>query len=274
MRRLSSLLIVLAGSLAVLPAAADEWGTLHGRFLYDGKPPRVRKYIVSRDTEFCDKHTIHDESLIVGPKRGIANVVVYVATPDLRIHPDLERDLPPTVMLDNVGCRFEPHVLWLWVGRQSLTMHNSDRVSHNVNLQPIGDRPVNPLLTADQSFEHNLTRAQNVPVPVVCNLHPWMKGYVLPRDNPYVAISDETGVIRLDKLPTGELTFYAWHERVGYLEVRGDEPGPFTVSIDAGVNDLGDIKLAPERFRKRRRGKPVSAQRPAELSPRAVPSRG
>lgn len=273
MRRLSSLLMSLAGGLVVLPAAADEWGTLHGRFLYDGKPPRVRKYIVSRDTEFCDKHAIYDESLIVGPKRGIANVVVYVATPDLRIHPDLVRGLPPTVTLDNVGCRFEPHVLWLWVGRQSLVMHNSDAVLHNVNLQPIGDRPVNPLLATDQSFEHNLTRAQNVPVPVVCNLHPWMKGYVLPRDNPYVAISDETGVIRLDNLPTGELTFYAWHERVGYLEVRGDEPGPFTVSIDAGVNDLGDITLAPKRFRKRRTVKPVSAQRPADLSPQPIPSR-
>ena len=49
------------------------------------------------------------------------------------------------MVYDNKGCRFEPHVLALWI-KEGLELHNSDPIGHNSNLQPLGGEPINPLL--------------------------------------------------------------------------------------------------------------------------------
>jgi hypothetical protein len=93
-------------------------------------------------------------------------------------------------------------------------------------------------------------RSQNLPVPIACNYHPWESAYVLPRDNPYVAVSAADGTFRIAKLPVGELEFQAWQERIGYLDTSGWPKGRFAVTIKPGVNDLGTIKLNPSMFEK------------------------
>ena len=55
-----------------------EWGDLVGRFVYDGKPPERKKLKVDKDLECCGKFDIRDESLMVGPDGGLANVYVYL----------------------------------------------------------------------------------------------------------------------------------------------------------------------------------------------------
>ncbi|MEZ6107850.1 MAG: hypothetical protein R3B96_17480 [Pirellulaceae bacterium] len=44
---------------------------------------------------------------------------------------------------------------------------------------------------------------ENTPVLVVCSAHPWMTGRVLVRDEPYVAISGETGEFEIKNSPEG-----------------------------------------------------------------------
>ena len=43
-----------------------------------------------------------------------------------------------------------------------------------------------------------------------------MSGWVIARDNPYVAVSKADGTFEIKDLPAGELEFLAWHERPGY----------------------------------------------------------
>ena len=62
-----------------------------------------------------------------------------------------------------------------------------------------------------------------------------MKGYVLPRDNPYAVISGQDGVFKLDKLPVGELEIQVWHEKAGYVAIPGWERGRFKVQIAKGA---------------------------------------
>jgi len=230
-------------------AAPAGWGDLTGRFVYDGAAPTPAALNITKDEEFCGPHNLVDESLVVGPDGGVANVVVFLRTRDVAVHPDLEAAAAAQIVFDNKNCRFEPHVLAVWFDRQTLIVRNSDPVGHNTNISPTADTPANPLLAADSQIEYTFHRHQNEPVAVSCNIHPWMRGYVLPRENPYFAVTAADGSFKIEKLPAGELEFVAWQEKTGELDPGDWKRGRFTVNVGAGMTtDLGEIKLAPSLF--------------------------
>lgn len=244
-------LITFAALVAASTSAQAQWGSLKGKFVYDGDPPPAVKLDVNKDLGVCDKHPLVDESLVVDKdSRGLANVVIYLRTKDVQVHPDYEASAGGRVEFDNKGCRFEPHVVTIRLS-QTLVLKNSDPVGHNSNVQPVADQGINPLLPAGAEVTHQFGRAQTVPVQVSCNIHPWMKGYILPRDNPYMAVSATDGTFEIKNLPAGDLEFQAWQEKSGYLAVTGWEKGRFTVTIkDGATEDLGAIKVPPALFNK------------------------
>lgn len=231
-------------------AAAAEWGDLTGRFVFDGKAPEPPKINVNKDAEVFGNKGLVDESLLVGPDGGLANVVIYVRTRNVAINPELEKNVKEKVVYDNKDGRFDPHVLTIWIGKQTLVLHNSDPVGHNANLQPLGDTGTNPLLPANSSVEHTFNRQQSIPVPVGCNIHPWMKGHILPRDNPYATVSAKDGTFTIEKLPAGELEFQIWHERIGYVDLPKAPKGRLKHTIKSGKNDLGEIKIPASLIKK------------------------
>jgi plastocyanin len=243
-------LLSLAVALLGLGATAQaQWGNVKAKFVYGGTPPAPPAINPNKDPEVCGKHKLVDEALLVDPNGGIANVVLYVRTKGVKVNPDYDKTANDKVVFDNKGCRFEPHVLTVRL-TQTVELHNSDPVGHNSNLQPLGDTPVNPLLPGGAEADYKFNRAQTIPVPVTCNIHPWMKGYILPRDNPYAAVSAADGTLELKNVPTGELEFQAWHEKSGYLDTPKWPKGKFTLTVKAGDNDLGEIKVDPALFNK------------------------
>ncbi len=226
-------------------ASADTWGDLMGRFELDGTAPPREKLKVDKDVECCGKFDIRDESLIIGQDNGITNVYVYVRSRSVDICPELTEKVgdEKQVVLDNRDCIFQPHCLSIWYPHQEFHTINSDPVGQNIAISPLGDKPWNVILPVGGSATYKFARKQNIPVPIACNYHPWESGYILPRDNPYVAITGGDGTFRIPKLPAGELEFQVWHERVGYLETEAWTRGRFTMTIQGGTNDLGTIKL-------------------------------
>jgi len=238
-----------AGALAtgfaaptVVRAAAGEWGDLTGRFLYDGKAPPRKRLTVDKDLECCGKYKIYDESLMVDEGGGLGNVYVYVRSRGVSICPELT---PTPTVLDNRDCIFMPHCMTIWYTEQKFEIINSDPVAQNVAFQPLGDLPANIVLPVDGKAEHTFRRKQNTPVKIACNYHPWESAYVLPRDNPYMAVSALDGTFEIPKLPVGELEFQVWHEKVGYFDTPTWTKGRFEITIKPGKNDLGTIKLDP-----------------------------
>ncbi len=252
MLRLTSVVLFLIAVLVLSsPLPAADWGSLTGKFVYDGTPPAPDPIVVNKDIAVFGKLNLVDESLVVGKDGGIANIVIYVRTRGIDVHPDLEKNTPAMVTFDNKGGRFRPRILPVWLEKQKVLLHNSDPVSHNSNVQPLGDEGANPLLPASGgSHMHTFNRQQFIPVPVSCGIHPWMKGYILPRSNPYVAVTGPDGSFKLDKLPVGELEFQVWQEKSGYVSVNGWVRGRFTRVIKSGANDLGTVKVTPELFNK------------------------
>ena len=248
---------VVAGLAIVLAAGLDradgeQWGRLKGRFVFDGPIPKPKA--VAGVPANCGNAVV-EEDLVVDPKGGLANVIVFVRG-NVGVHPDFEKSKTDTVVLETKECRFEPHVLGMRVG-QTLVFKNSDVIAHNPNLE--GRRiHVNPLIPAGETFKTAFDEPEFSPLLVSCNIHPWMRARLLVRPNPYFAISKSDGSFEINKLPAGDLEFVVYHERAGFVQ-KADLNGRkvewsnrwTTFSVKAGdkPTDLGVIKLSSKLFK-------------------------
>lgn len=228
-------------------------GELRGRFVYVGNPPERKKLKVDKDVDCCGKYDIRDESLMVGPEKGLGNVFVYVRTRGIPVPSDLAQRVPKRVTLDNHECIFKPHCMAIWYPVQEFYIVNSDPIAQNVAFSPLGDLPANIILAPapgdNTDAVWRFRRSQTEPVLIVCNYHPWESAYVLPRDNPFFAISDLQGNFVIPNLPPGEWEFQIWHERVRQLDLPQAPRGRLVVPIKPGTNDLGVINVTPDRLK-------------------------
>ncbi|MBP86130.1 MAG: hypothetical protein CMJ64_05340 [Planctomycetaceae bacterium] len=249
-RRSVITLVLLAGLTTSLPAA--EWGDLKVRFTYDGAAPKPKPINVNKDAAFCGDFGLVDEELIVNPQNGgIANVIVYLYNRDSTppIHPDYAKSAKDEVILDNVKCRFEPRVAILRTS-QTLILKNSDSVGHNTNYTCFSNASDNVLIPAGAQIAKTLTEQESRAAPVACNIHPWMKGWILVRDNPYAAVSNKDGELIIKNIPASKWTFQFYQEAVGYvadIKLNGKptswKRGRPELEIKPGKNDLGEIKF-------------------------------
>lgn len=242
------LLLVLV-SLAA-PADAEQWGNVTGKLVLAGTPPKLPELDTTGD-DFCSHANPHNESLKLGDDQAIANVLVYLRPARgeaIAVHPDYDTTGENPAELDNKGCSFTPHVVLVRTG-QPLVLKNTDATTHSIKGE-LGDEAFNFMLAAQGEQQLEFTIAQRVPRPVGCSIHPYMRAWMLVRDDPYMAASDADGEFTIANLPAGEHELQFWHERPGYLKncksdsVELDRRGRLTVTIEPGATlDLGVIEV-------------------------------
>jgi len=248
----TSLVLVLAWMPS---ASAADWGSLSGRFVLDGDLDEPKAINVTKDAEFCGKHPLVDETVVVGENGALTNVLVYLYVKrgkSVSVHPDLEEASSDPAVLDNKGCRFEPHVLLVRTS-QPFEIRNSDAgIGHNTNATTLSNPPFNELVTNNSPLTKTFAKSESYPSPIACNVHPWMKAYVLIRDNPYMAVSGQDGTFKIENIPAGEHEFIFWHEAKGNMRklsvggTKTSRKGRAKLKIPAGETlDLGEIKVAP-----------------------------
>lgn len=247
----------LASCLFVSVASGDEWGTLKGRFLYSDDAPVAVALKIDKDVEVCGKHKLVNEDLVVGSNKGVANVVVFVRDKKVKVHPDAAAAAKTEkVVLDNKDCRFEPHVTFVQAG-QDFVVKNSDPVGHNSNIATLKNSPSNNLIPAGGEATVTFKAAEAIPAQVTCNIHPWMKAWLVVRDNPYAAVSGPDGSFEIANLPVGEVELQLWHEKAGYIgsltvdgKAEETKKGRKKVKIAASGTDLGEMILDSSLFSK------------------------
>lgn len=228
-------------------AHAEEWATIKGKFVFGGDPPAAGELKADKDTEVCGKHKITSEELVIGADKGIADVVVFVRDKDVKVNPELKATEP--VVLDNKNCRFEPHVLFVQTGQQ-LVIKNSDTVGHNSNVTPFVNPSSNTLIPGGGDTKITFAKEEGRPIPVTCNVHPWMKAWLVVRSNPYAAVSRPDGSFEIKGVPVGEVELQLIHEK-GYVsdcatsQGKTDKKGKIKVKVTSTGTDLGDITVPP-----------------------------
>ena len=125
------------------PAAqAAEWGTLTGRIVYDGKAPAPGAIKVDKDQEVCSKPTGRRIAGSRRRRRLEERGWSFCGPKTSTVAPDTRRSAKDDVVLDNKGCRFEPHVVVLRT-TQTLVIKNSDPVGHNTKADAIKNAAFN-----------------------------------------------------------------------------------------------------------------------------------
>jgi plastocyanin len=134
------------------------------------------------------------------------------------------------LQMDQKSLLFQPHILVAPVGG-TVEFLNSDNVAHNIFW---------PAISGNKKLGHNLgtwptgqKRAFQFDtpgvVPLLCNVHPEMSGYVIVTPTPYYAETDASGSFKIANVPDGSYTVTAWHE--GFK----NQSKPVTVAGDASV---------------------------------------
>ena len=197
-------------SKTVDPAIA---GTIRGRVLFEGQAPEPKQLSVKGNPECAVLHaggTIASEERVV--KDGaLQNVFVYVK----QGLEDYSFTAPSTpLVIENKTCMYVPHVSGAMVG-QSIEFLNQDSTLHNIHAYPKNTKPFNlglPLVGMKQTRKFDVAE---VMVPLKCDVHPWMQGYIGVLPHPYFSVTGSDGQFELKDLPPGNYVIEAWQEKLG-----------------------------------------------------------
>src|SRR5215469_11741307 len=115
--------------------------------------------------------------------------------------------------IDQRSLSFQPHVVVVPVGA-TVDFVNSDSVAHNVFWPGVsGNRKASHNLgTWPQGEKRSFTFDTPGVVPLLCNVHPEMSGYIIVTPTPYYATADASGNYTIQNVPDGNYTVTVWHE--------------------------------------------------------------
>jgi hypothetical protein len=244
--------VILA--VPLVSAQDGEWGNIKGRIVWGPKDIPVQMPIAKvkehADKAHClAKGPVLDEQWVVNKKnRGLQWTFVWLINADpkdkkaLPIHPSLKEVPSAAVEIDQPHCAFIPHAACMREG-QVLVAKNSSPVTHNVKWTGAAVKNMgNVTLPAGAQFKIEGLEAQKLPMPVECNIHPWMNMRVGIFNHPYFALTDADGKFEIKNAPAGKYRAVIYNG--AYL---GGAKGRFgqEITITPKGVDLGEVEFAP-----------------------------
>jgi plastocyanin len=220
---LCSLLLAAAGckkSSTSAPAPVKnyttiDWansGTISGTIHFTGKAPKPILIDMGQDP-VCSLASANYTKQYVVSGAGLQNVFVYIKS-----GLGSKAYAPPStpVVMDQKGCQYIPHVIGVMVG-QPVKFTNSDATMHNVHMTPTDpkNQTVDISEAPNSPGESRTLSAPELMIPVRCNNHPWMEGYINAVSNPFYSVSGDAGHFTIKGVPPGTYTIVADHEVLG-----------------------------------------------------------
>jgi hypothetical protein len=243
-------------------ADPNGWATITGTFKVNGQVPRG---VVNgeKDWEVCapgGQKPLSEEA-VVGSNGELSNVLIYMTTKtdpenELWEHPSYAANRAGELEFDQKACVFMTHVFAMR-STQKLKILNSDPVGHNAKISPDrGANQFNETIPPNQFAMYDPGGESPGAFTVECTIHPWMRAYMITRDNPYFAVTDKDGKFEIANVPAGvELEFRVWHEMPGNLKqvnLNGADTtwkkGYFKENLEAGSTKDMQVVLSNSLF--------------------------
>ncbi len=181
-----------------------DGGTIRGRVTVSGEKPTLPGFEITANEDIC-AGAAENNRLETGPDGGVAWAVVRLV--------DVKRGKgmpsPQGLTVDQVGCRYTPHVLAAPVGSR-VTFLNSDPTAHNVRVEDTTEKILMNVAQPQQGDRNTFDVTEVGPYSVGCDYHPWMNAYVFGVGNPYYAVTGPDGAFALTDIPPGEYELRLW----------------------------------------------------------------
>ncbi len=216
---------VTVGLLAVLISGLTLAGGITGTVKYDGAVPKLRTIRMDADPGCAKKHSspVKSEVLVLGDGNTLGNVFVRV----IKGAPAKAYPAPKEpVVIDQEGCRYDPHVLGVMVG-QPLKILNSDGLLHNIHALPKINKSFNMAMPATRKEADATFTKEESMFKIKCDVHPWMGAWIAVMTHPFFDVTTTDGKFDIGNLPPGTYEIEAWHEKLktktASVTISGDE---------------------------------------------------
>jgi len=229
-----------AAAPAAKPAAsaAGQTGssTVTGKVSFEGEAPEASAVRLSADPK-CK--TLHPDGL----KRAAATVSADGALKNVYVHVRGITGSFPTMadaaLLDQRGCTYQPRMVAVMAG-QTLTIKNSDDTLHNIHPRPKVNDEFN-VGQPRQGMETSKTFDKpELMIPVGCDVHPWMRAYIMVSSHPFFAVTSDDGAFELKNLPAGEYEIEALHASLGSASAKVTVADGESASVDLKFGAAAD----------------------------------
>lgn len=216
------IVMILCAALACLATALPaRAAVIRGVVLFKGAVDQ-KKLPVTIDQYICGKDK-PAEDLVVNTQRGVRSAVVWLQTPP----PGASwPSAPVKTEMDQKNCVFVPRVVLVPAGG-TVEFLNSDRLLHNLH----------SVSKENPSFNRTQPKGRVIPIAfskpeiirINCDLHSWMRAWVVVADHPFYALTNEAGEFSLPSVPPGKYTLQIWQESLGItsreIAVGSDDTG-------------------------------------------------
>lgn len=232
-RRIPSLFTLLA----LVAGAAGAEGAIEGKAVYTGAPkrnPLIRMGADPNCLEINAGKKVQQLYVDLNSDKSINNVFVHL-TGDVAYGGPVPSE---PVVVEQEGCIYHPRVLGAMVG-QELLVRNLDPTLHNIHSQSTQSNSFNVgQPKAGMEFTHELEK-EEVMLPLKCDVHPWMRGFVGVKTHPYFAVTRDDGSFRIENVPAGTYTMEAWQEKLGTVEREITVQDGETTAVEFAFDEPG-----------------------------------
>ena len=223
------LLVCMGGVWAILTASAQAANS-EGKVQFIGTVPAPKMLPVTSDKYVCGELKDSQE-LMLSADRGIRNAVVSLKTPPpgVRMY-----GFGPPPQIDQHECVFIPRLVVVPVGG-TVEFLNSDRLLHNIRSKNI---------KRNRAFNRTQPRGRTIPITftkpeivrVGCDLHPWMRSWVVVAEHPFYTVTGADGEFTLPNVPPGQYTLQVWQETFGTVttDITVGDGGVASVTVEMG----------------------------------------
>jgi plastocyanin len=149
-----------------------------------------------------------------GTIKGVVNTPWVKRYPALVYIDRAPGEYPPkeNSSMSQKGMVFQPHVLPV-LKDSTVDFTNDDTVSHNV-FSPPGSAVIFNLGIYGSSVKKTQLFDKLGEVPLLCSVHPEMSAFVVVLQNPFFALTDNSGNFEIKNVPAGTYQLKVWHEKL------------------------------------------------------------